>query len=296
MRGDGYQVLEGLDLVSINAGRGHSCGLRADGVVGCWGSNTHGQTDAPAGRFTQVSTGADHICAVRADGVVVCWGSNDEGQTDAPSGRFTQVSAGAGYSCGVRADGAAVCWGAHLFSNLQVSGKRVTVSQAGQHSEKVNGRIVARRVADGRTEFGFQPEGEDRVLPRSRFFPANAGVNRWLQSSPLSVRRSRGWSDQRPPATRRPDRVRLVAGRWPTHSSSIALLFCECPCGPLAAQLSCDVGVGANISVHNPPTSRVRFLHRSIDRGYEVKIGSQQVAERRKGHVANRCQIPKGDQ
>ena len=187
VRGDGYQVLEGLDLVSINAGRGHSCGLRADGLLGCWGSNTHGQTDAPSGRFSQVSAGEDHNCGLRADGSVVCWGSNTHGQTDAPSGRFSQVSTGAGYSCGVRADGAVVCWGAHLFSNLQVSGKRVTVSQAGQHIEKVNGRIVARRVADGRTEFGFQPEGEDRVLPRSRFFPANAGINRWLQSRPVSV-------------------------------------------------------------------------------------------------------------
>ena len=37
VRGDGYQVLEGLDLVSINAGRGHSCGLRADGVCGLLG-------------------------------------------------------------------------------------------------------------------------------------------------------------------------------------------------------------------------------------------------------------------
>ena len=52
---------------------------------------------------------------------------------------------------------------------------------------EVSGRIVARRLVDGRTEFGFQPKGEDRILPRSRFFPANASIGRWLQSSPVTV-------------------------------------------------------------------------------------------------------------
>ena len=50
------------------------------------------------------------------------------------------------------------------------------------------GRIVARRVADGRVEFGWQPEGSDeRVLPSSRYFPTNARVDRWLNSSPVEV-------------------------------------------------------------------------------------------------------------
>ena len=50
------------------------------------------------------------------------------------------------------------------------------------------GRIVARRLADGRTEFGWQPEGSDeRVLPSSRYFPTNARVDRWLNSSPVEV-------------------------------------------------------------------------------------------------------------
>ena len=50
------------------------------------------------------------------------------------------------------------------------------------------GRIVARRLADGRTEFGWQPEGSnERVLPRSRYFPTNARADRWLNSSPVEV-------------------------------------------------------------------------------------------------------------
>ena len=94
VRGDGYQVLEGLDLVSISAGRYHSCGLRSDGGVVCWGRNDDGQTEAPAGRYSGVRAGYAHSCGVRTDGGVVCWGENDDGQTEAPAGRYSQVSAG----------------------------------------------------------------------------------------------------------------------------------------------------------------------------------------------------------
>ena len=53
-------------------------------------------------------------------------------------------------------------------------------------------RIVARKLEDGRIEFGLQQrESEDswgeRMLPATRFFPADATVDRWLRSSPLTV-------------------------------------------------------------------------------------------------------------
>ena len=53
-------------------------------------------------------------------------------------------------------------------------------------------RIVARRLADGRTEFGLRQELTDGrwaapQLPRLRFFPAEARVGRWLASSPVTV-------------------------------------------------------------------------------------------------------------
>ncbi len=52
-------------------------------------------------------------------------------------------------------------------------------------------RITARRLADGRIEFGLQQRDTDswgeRRLPRVRFFPTSAGTNRWLVSSPLDL-------------------------------------------------------------------------------------------------------------
>ena len=53
-------------------------------------------------------------------------------------------------------------------------------------------RVAARRLDDGRTEFAIQErqaggEWGERRLPRARFFPADASVDRWLASSPLVV-------------------------------------------------------------------------------------------------------------
>lgn len=52
-------------------------------------------------------------------------------------------------------------------------------------------RISARVLDDGRTEFALQQrsDGEwgDRVLPRARFFPADAEQDQWLNSTPLSI-------------------------------------------------------------------------------------------------------------
>ena len=61
----------------------------------------------------------------------------------------------------------------------------VSVAQA--QSDEQTGRIVAQRLEDGRTEFGWQPAGGARVLPSARYFPADAQVDRWLNSSPVEV-------------------------------------------------------------------------------------------------------------
>ena len=62
----------------------------------------------------------------------------------------------------------------------------VEIAQA-QSDDEQTGRIVAQRLDDGRTEFGWQPTGGERVLPRARYFPTDASVNRWLNSSPVEV-------------------------------------------------------------------------------------------------------------
>ena len=59
-------------------------------------------------------------------------------------------------------------------------------------ADDVDVRIIARRQADGRVEFGLQQSQADdswgeRVLPRRRFFPTSATVDRWLGSSTITL-------------------------------------------------------------------------------------------------------------
>ena len=61
------------------------------------------------------------------------------------------------------------------------------LSSIAAQSDEQTGRIVAQRLADGRTEFGWQPANGARVLPRARYFPADAQVDRWLNSSSVEV-------------------------------------------------------------------------------------------------------------
>ena len=45
---------------TVSAGGYHSCGLRADDTITCWGSDNYGQAAAPAGAFQTVSAGSSH--------------------------------------------------------------------------------------------------------------------------------------------------------------------------------------------------------------------------------------------
>ena len=101
----------------VSAGSFHSCGIRADGAVECWGNNDHGKADAPDGAFVAVAAGGDHSCGVRVDQNLECWGSRGSTGSDVPEGGFVSVSTAVGsgatgdHSCGLRTDGRSVCWG-----------------------------------------------------------------------------------------------------------------------------------------------------------------------------------------
>ena len=82
----------------VAAGNGHSCALRSEGSLKCFGSNAFGQlgTASPDlgpppsadvnvfGTSTSlpshVAAGGDHTCAILADGTLYCWGSNAHGE------------------------------------------------------------------------------------------------------------------------------------------------------------------------------------------------------------------------
>ena len=73
----------------VSAGDFHTCVVKADGTIRCWGDNSDGQAVVPAGFISgvsQVSAGYDQTCVVKADGTLGCWGRNQHGQATVPAG------------------------------------------------------------------------------------------------------------------------------------------------------------------------------------------------------------------
>ena len=119
------------DPTAISAGYHHTCALRTNGAIECWGANEYGQTDTPTGSYAAVSAGGWHTCGLRTNGAIECWGANDYGQTDAPTGSYTAVSAGGWHTCGLRTNGAIECWGANDYGQTDTPGGSYTAVSAG---------------------------------------------------------------------------------------------------------------------------------------------------------------------
>ena len=62
-----------------------------------------------------------------------------------------------------------------------------TATTEGDLDSATAGRIVARRLDDGRTEFAWDVEDGDRIFPRSRYLPSEPPTGRWLNSSEIIV-------------------------------------------------------------------------------------------------------------
>jgi alpha-tubulin suppressor-like RCC1 family protein len=139
-----YSTPQRLDATTnwaqISLGGAHTCGLRTDHTLWCWGDNSRGQlgignpavTQAPTpqqvgGTYLKVSAGNQHTCAIQLDGQLFCWGSNDgfqlaqssAGPSYGPgssiaaptSSYWSDVSAGGAHTCGLTTSGQLYCWG-----------------------------------------------------------------------------------------------------------------------------------------------------------------------------------------
>ena len=133
--------------VTASFGWGHSCGLRTDDTITCWGRNARGTGEAPRGTFQAVSAGSNQTCGVRTDGAVTCWGSNFTGRTDAPAGTFKTLAAGTNHTCAIRTDDTVTCWGNSLYGQIfgpTRSFKTVSVNDRHSCGVRVDNSITCR--------------------------------------------------------------------------------------------------------------------------------------------------------
>ncbi len=98
--------------IDVSTAHSHSCGIRGNGLLECWGSDSYDNTVTPAGTFIDVSSWANNTCAIDTKGELSCWGHPENYiVTQKPGGVFSEVSLGAQYACALESDGALVCWG-----------------------------------------------------------------------------------------------------------------------------------------------------------------------------------------
>jgi alpha-tubulin suppressor-like RCC1 family protein len=135
-------------FVLLRAGGDHTCGLTADGVAYCWGSDSYeslgngsaGDASTPTPVDTAVITGDQtfvdlapgryHGCGRTADGITHCWGWDQWGQVGNggvtgdqespnpidPSGItgspvLLRLASGTAHTCAIGGSGVAHCWG-----------------------------------------------------------------------------------------------------------------------------------------------------------------------------------------
>ena len=124
--------------IMLSAGFHHTCALRADSSVACWGYNAYQQLGngvaanaVPTPKSVlglsnviAIAAGGNHSCALQADARVACWGDNAYGQLGNGDNQtvdgvasvvglsdVTAIAAGFMHTCALRANGSVACWG-----------------------------------------------------------------------------------------------------------------------------------------------------------------------------------------
>jgi alpha-tubulin suppressor-like RCC1 family protein len=141
------------NVVAIAAGDYHTCLLKNNGEMYCWGRNSEGQIGdgtttnrfAPQkisslGSIKKMATGGRHTCAITVSDHTFCWGSNENGQIGRGTTTTfyltakelvnlsspTSLSLGANHSCALINDGSVECWG-NSFNGATGSKQNFTI-------------------------------------------------------------------------------------------------------------------------------------------------------------------------
>jgi alpha-tubulin suppressor-like RCC1 family protein len=123
------------DWIDVAAGKAHTCGIRLNGDLWCWGSNHHDQLVADTSPFAQaqrptlvsatsgpsaaVLAGDDQTCVLDQAHTMWCAGRTGLGQlatmgshvSPTQVGSYASASAGVHSTCAIESGGALWCWG-----------------------------------------------------------------------------------------------------------------------------------------------------------------------------------------
>jgi hypothetical protein len=137
------------DVTAVATGYWHTCALRKDGKMFCWGDNSTGELGTSSGgnvlrpaevpnmpSVKQLALGGGYTCAITPADKVMCWGDDQYGQLGdgvAGGNRSTpafvkkadgndlanvyDIAAGSCFTCALAADGV-YCWGCNNASQL----------------------------------------------------------------------------------------------------------------------------------------------------------------------------------
>ena len=136
--GGSTPILTGVSKVLC--GKYHSCALKTNGAVSCWGNNDYGQVGNNSTSHVtspiEVLTGVSKLfvgnyisCAVKTDNSLWCWGRNDYGQTGdgtlvsvkTPKEIAQNVSSvdfGRFHTCMLSTSNTLYCWGRNNFGQI----------------------------------------------------------------------------------------------------------------------------------------------------------------------------------
>ena len=148
---DSESIIKRIGGMMVSASVGHTCALKPNGQVACWGAGSYGRlgnggetssstpvdvqtsssNSSALSGIAAISSGSYHTCALTSGGNVKCWGRGSYGQlgnggtdnsstpidvqissTDnSPLGGIAAISSGSYHTCALTSGGKVKCWG-----------------------------------------------------------------------------------------------------------------------------------------------------------------------------------------
>lgn len=174
--------------IDIAAGETHTCVLRDDGVVRCFGEGADGRLgygdevnvgddetpfeDVDVGLdVIAIAAGAAHTCALGRSGDVRCWGENDDGRLGGnPVDALTPIDvaldepavaidAGTSHTCALLSSGRVYCFGVDMYGELGTSGGMIDLDAPVVEVSAGNFRTCVRFESGAARCWGYPFEG-----------------------------------------------------------------------------------------------------------------------------------------